>query len=838
MTPERATRDAAYEALLESLADGVDVDWGALDAAATSNVERRRYRNLRLVARVAELHRTLSLDDPFTAQPPHVGEDGPEAEALIAWGHLVLHERIGGGAYGDVYRASDSQLNRDVALKLLRADRAGSVSDERLLAEARILARVRHPHVVTVYGADIREGRAGLWMELVQGQTLQSWLQSHGVMGAGETIAAGVDLCRALAAVHAAGLVHGDIKVQNVMREDKGRLVLMDFGAGRVQGAQSLAAAGTPLYLAPEVLAGEPATPRSDIYSLGVLLFHLLTGAYPCAAEDLDALRAAHADGARIWLRDLRPELPAALVRTIERALDPDPARRFATAGEMERSLTLDADSARPRTTPRWIAAAGLLLAGAVALLVALLSSRAAAPPRVTKIAVLPFVAAVESLDQQPLVDGLTDEVVREMQRFDLDVTYAGTHRRGPIVADPDSRLDAGGFVRGSLQKSNGRTAVHIAVLRAGGAPLWSHAYDVYDTALPSIARTIAKDVAAAIGAAPRHGALDAARPPNYGAHEAYQHGRALSEQREATALLRSIDYFKQAAALDPGYAEPWAGMADSYIALGVSAFGPLPPLEARRLAKAAAESALERNPNLSEAHTSLAFAAFFHDWDWAAADVRFKNAIRLNPQYALAHHWYADYLNAMGRQDEAMAEIERAQALEPLSVLIHRDIGWHLFFQSRYDEAIAHLQETLRMDPDYAAARTLLARALAERGRYPEALDQLRSAAPRMAAARGVNLAFVAYVQAKSGDTHAADLTMAEVERLAATEYVPPYYAALAYTAERRTGRALDELERAYREQDSTLVNLRVDPRFESLHREPRFVALVTQMHFPDPRP
>jgi tetratricopeptide (TPR) repeat protein len=184
------------------------------------------------------------------------------------------------------------------------------------------------------------------------------------------------------------------------------------------------------------------------------------------------------------------------------------------------------------------------------------------------------------------------------------------------------------------------------------------------------------------------------------------------------------------------------------------------------------------------------------------------------------------------------MAERQRAQALEPLSVLIHRDIGWHLFLQGRYDEAIADLEEALVMDPDYAAARTLLARALAERGRYAEALEQLRRAAPRMTGARGVNLSFVAYVQAKSGDVQAANLTLAKVRQLAATEYVPPYYDALVYTAEGNADAALDELERAYREQDSTLVNVRVDPRFLPLRAAPRFVALVRRMKFPQEQP
>ena len=217
--------------MLESLADGVEVDWAALETFTASDVERRRYRNLRLVARVAELHRTLVLIDD---DAPAAGPDGATPRDPGAWGHLEVQERIAGGAFGDVYRARDPHLNREVALKLLRLD-VSTGQPDRLLDEARALARVRHPNVVTVHGADVRDGRVGLWMEFVHGRTLESWVQAHGALSAGEATTLGVDLCRALAAVHGAGLVHGDVKAQNVMREEGGRIVLMDFGAGRVQ---------------------------------------------------------------------------------------------------------------------------------------------------------------------------------------------------------------------------------------------------------------------------------------------------------------------------------------------------------------------------------------------------------------------------------------------------------------------------------------------------------------------------------------------------------------------------------------------------------------------------
>jgi serine/threonine-protein kinase len=824
MKPERVR----YEALLESIADGVEVDWETLDSSATSDQERRRYRNLRLVARVAELHRSMVIDDGAAADVDAAPES--PAAAPTEWGHLAVGERIAGGAFGDVYRARDLQLNRDVALKLLRADVSSRQPVDRLLAEARTLARVRHPNVVTVHGADVRDGRAGLWMEFVHGRTLEASLQSHGTFGAGEAATLGVDLCRALAAVHAAGLVHGDVKAQNVMREEGGRVVLMDFGAGRAQGGAPIALVGTPLYLAPEVLAGEPGTPRSDVYSLGVVLFHLLTAAYPCSAEDLDGLRTAHADGARVWLRDLRPDLPDALVRAIERALDADPARRFETAGAMERALASAMHPAAKRSAyPFWVLALALTLAAASSM-VGLPRPRAVPAVHLQSIAVLPFVASDGGAADRHLTAGLTTDVVREMQRFDVEVKRAATDGGAAEPGALESRLGADGIVRGELRRTGSRTVVHVAVVRAGGAQFWSREYPVLDAGLPAIARAIAADLAAAIGTSPRAGAPAPPRQTNYAAYDAYQRGRALWEQRTPASLMRSLDYFKLASTLDPSYAEPWAGMADAYIALGVPAFGPLPPLEARRLAKEAALNALERDHDLAEAHTSLAFAAYFQDWDWTAAEVRFKKAISLNPQYALAHHWYADYLLAMGRYDEAMREIRRAQQLEPLSLPVHRDIAWHLFFQRRYDEAIAQLEETLRMDPAYAPAHTLMARALAEQGRYAEAIEHVRRAEPSLPAK--TYLSFLAYVQALSGDRPAAERSLREID--AVQGYVPPYYLALVYTALGQGDRAIRELQRGVREQDATVVNLKTDPRFDPIRGAPGFQDVLKTLRFP----
>jgi tetratricopeptide (TPR) repeat protein len=395
-----------------------------------------------------------------------------------------------------------------------------------------------------------------------------------------------------------------------------------------------------------------------------------------------------------------------------------------------------------------------------------------------------------------------------------------------------EQRLNADATLRASSSRADGQSRLRVAVVRAGASELWSKEYALDGDTLPSLARTVAADAAAALRLRVRPGAPSAGHQASFTAYDAYQRGRALWEQRTPAALMRSLEFFKRAAELDPAYAEPWAGMADAYIALGVPAFGPLSPIEARRHSKDAALQALKIDPDLVEAHTSLAFAAYLHDWDWTAAEKGFKRALSLNPQYAVAHHWYADFLTALGRFAEADAEIRRALELEPLSIIIHRDVAWHLFFQRRYADAVSHLRETLRLDPAYVPARTLLGRALVEQGEYAEALRELNEAAsgrPTPALE-----SFVAYAQARAGNKRAAEEWLAGIRRAPNAVYVSPYYLGLVRLALGERGAALDEFERAYREQDTTIVNLKADPRLDPLRQEPRYQHLIEVLRFP----
>lgn len=320
------------ESLAESALDGGPVDWVDAESHA-SDADRGVVRQLRLVSAIANVHRTVGSE---YVSPP---APGPALPLPSRWGPLEVREHVGRGSFGDVYRAWDLRLDREVALKLLHRDSEDRSST--IIDEGRLLARIRHPNVVTIHGADRIDGRVGLWMEFVRGRTLETLLVERGAFGAQEALLVGLDLCRALSAVHRAGVVHRDVKAQNVMREEGGRVVLMDFGTGlqRSLAAGEPTLSGTPLYIAPELFAGGPATRQSDIYSLGVLLFHLVSRSYPVPGCSIGEVRAAHGAGRRLWLRDLRPDLSERFVRTIEPALAVDPGARYQSAGEMEQAL-------------------------------------------------------------------------------------------------------------------------------------------------------------------------------------------------------------------------------------------------------------------------------------------------------------------------------------------------------------------------------------------------------------------------------------------------------------------------------------------------------------------
>jgi hypothetical protein len=370
--PENDLDDDAVDRAIGQLADGQPVDWAALEQEVRSDGVREVLKYLRIVGDITNLH--ASIPDPI-AESDRAAAGGGQASTAVTegvvemWGRYRLIEKVGEGTFGTVHRAWDPELEWEVAIKILHRHFTEAHLKERLLREGRALAKVQHPNVVRVLGVESHGDRVGLCMEFVRGETLEEVLQTHGVLNAREAVLVGEDVCGALAAVHLAGFVHRDVKARNVMRERTGRIVLMDFGTGlEMRPATTrgpLDIAGTPAYMAPEVLTGGPASARSDVYSVGVLLYRLVTSEYPVDGRTMEDLHEAHVQGRRRLLSERRPDLPLPFILVVERAIAADPLLRHPSAGALLEALgTVDADAQAARgATGRFLATALLVVA-------------------------------------------------------------------------------------------------------------------------------------------------------------------------------------------------------------------------------------------------------------------------------------------------------------------------------------------------------------------------------------------------------------------------------------------------------------------------------------------
>ncbi len=876
---------AALLPLAESIADGSPIDWDAAEASA--NVEEQAIiRQLRILENLAGLHRSLPADpaDQTKSDPATMGRRASASPAIGSWAHLALVERLGGGSFGEVYRAWDRHLEREVALKLLRGTDA-SIDDpqaSRITMEGRLLARVRHENVITVHGVAVHEQRVGLWMELVRGATLEQQLQKHGPFSAREAALVGIDLCRALAAIHAAGLIHRDVKAQNVMREEGGRIVLMDLGTGREidrTGRRSLSdLAGTPLYLAPEILGGATASERSDLYSLGVLLYHLVTGSFPVRATTIDQLREAHAQETGVRLRDARADLPTAFVQVVDRAIANDPNRRYASAGALETDLvsaldgaaashaSLPAPAVAPTAVPRvgWrrpVAIAGLV-AATLALVVLGWSRRPApfAPGSIRSIAVLPVTNLTGDASQEYFADGMTEELIGALGQLGLGQLRVIS--RTSVMQFKDSKqpvpeiaktLHVDAVIESSLRLLIERTAdgrpgtkrvrIHSRLIYAGtDTEVWDKTFerivaDVFDLQ-SEFAKAVADGIhleltkgqqgmVATSSGGVLQGVSGRSRTVNPQSYEAYLRGRYLWNKRDPEHLRSALDEFKKAVDLDPTSALAWSGLADGYSML--ANYDDQPPRQVKPLARSAAQRALELDDSLAEAHAALAEFEWNYNWDFAAAQKEFDRAMTLNPNYASAHQWRGLYLNWAGRFDEASEELKRAEALDPLAPIIQINVARCHFYARRYDEAAALVEQLAQRQADFWAVHALLGQIYLAQNRLPDAIRELLRAR-ELSPSTMRNLGVLGDVYARAGRRADAQKLLGELTALASTRYVPPVYSAMIHMGLGDKPQALNLLEQAYADRSDWILQLGVEPEFDPLRDEPRFKDIVSR--------
>jgi serine/threonine-protein kinase len=801
----------------------------------------------------------------------------PRPPNLVQPGQRVAHYQVLGelerGGMGVVYTARDLTLGRRVALKCPLATADDPRERKRLLREARTASRVSHPHIVPIFEVLEHDGLPWLAMELVEGTSLRSLLAAGRPLPVRDILRYAEGIASALEAAHAKNVLHRDVTPSNIMVTGDGRALLTDFGLARILRISDTSSTqsrdsdldgdrvvGTFRYMSPEQALGKPLDARSDLFSLGAVIYEMCAGAPAVTGEGPEALDAL-LHRPPVPVSRLNYQVPEELERIVRKSLAKDPDERYQTARDLVADLRalrrrLEHEdyvevhvAAPPARRARWLVAAAVL--AVVAALVAtrpLAREASGTAPAVVAagsagaLAIVPFENATGDSGWTHLAEGVTDDVTRELQRSGVMVKSRQSAGQLRSLGDAEigQRLGIDRVARGRISLDGGDILLEARLVRPStGADVWKRTYRQPIDRLGGLYVMVAEDIAAVAPSAPTvpstgRPSIDPGHRASFRAYEAYHKGRVYWEQRTKEGFLKSIDYFKEATRLDPDYAQAWVGMADAYLGLGV--YSSFRPQEARRLGNEAAIKALALDPNLAEVHTSVAYGFYMYDWNWAAAEAEFQKAIQLNPQYATAHHWYADYLTAMGRPREALREIQTAAQLEPLSTLIQRDVAWHYFFQRRYEAAIAQLNETLRLDPRYVVARSLLGRVLIEAGRAEEGLVELQKAAPDLP--RASALAFVAYGEAAVGRAEQSQATLEKLFRSPDRVYMSPYFVALVYTRLGKPHEALQWLEKGFESHDAPMANVSVDPRLESLHSEPRFQSLLRKMDFPDRRP
>jgi TolB-like protein len=834
--------DQLVDDLVDAILDGAPIDWASVESSSEGITVRPLVGQLRVLAAVAELHRGTAPSASTISQGPPSDSEPKLAGGPALWGHLRLLERIGRGSFGEVYRAWDPSLDREVALKLLSA---GPPADDRatsaLIHEGRLLARVRHPNVATIYGAEQISDQIGLWMEFVRGQTLEQILHERKFVGVAEAIDIGLELCRAMSAVHGAGVLHRDIKTHNVMRAEDGRIVLMDFGTGReLDDDASSDLAGTPLYLAPEILEGQPATVQSDIYSLGVLLYHLVTGSYPVHAQTVRGVRRAHDRGERTAVRTARRGAPRKLARVIERAIDSHLERRYQSVEALGADLL--ALKPRPRSARLAYAAASaagfILVVGAgwevagrqvgfpkpSALLMGFGGVNDAGGVRIRPIdrpviAVLPFKNVSAQPDTEYLVDGLTDEIIRnlavvqglQVRSRTSSFAFKDKPRELQQIAE---QLGANLIVEGSVGREGNRLRINARLVQIeGDIPLWADPFDRELKAIFSIPEEISRAVVNSLGLA--SGRTQRRFVTNLEAYELYRQAHALVDRRGIPNAQKAAELFERVVARDPGFALGHAGLANAYAFMSFPYRG-VAFETAYPIMRAAALKAIQLDPRLAEAHAAMGWV-YSYEHDWVNAERAFQQAIDLDPSLTQAYTSYSiSTLQPLEKYDQALQRLQEALRHDPLSLDLQREIGLVQLFSGRYAAAVETFRRVSEVEPDFPFVHEWLARALILTGSVKEALPLLEPGVPYLA---------LGYVIAGR---------RAEAESFAAAWEGYPFRLAVISAALGDTERALAALERAAISEPHRMGRLFIEPEMAALRGHPRFAALRKRFNLP----
>lgn len=833
----------------------------------------------------------------------------------LAIAHYRILKRLGKGGMGEVFLGEDTkQHGRKVALKVLPPELTKDESRlRRFKQEARAILALNHPNILTIFEIGETDSTFYIATEFIEGETLRQCLW-HNPIKVDEALGIAIQVAMALEAAHAAGIVHRDVKPENIMlRHDRfvrDRFVkVLDFGLVKLTERESPitdpeavtmaishtnpgAVLGTTGYMSPEQAQGEPVDPRSDIFSLGVVLYEMVAGHAPFAGPTDSHVRVSIIDHEPAPLTTQSAEAPRHLERIVSKALAKDKAKRYQTVTDLKLDLeqlreelhfsdseirsqtqhhsrtevtglatsqssrqsmtAADAVDTTPRLSsranvagrvgrPRTVAfvVLAIVLAGVIGAVYFYSRLRS-----IDSVAVLPFVNDSNDPNAEYLSDGISESIIRSLSQLpNLRVmSRSAVFRFKGKNVDPQEvgrSLKVGAVLAGRLVKQGDRLIIKTELIDVSdGSQLWGAEYnntlsDIFSVQ-EEISRKISEKLRVRLSGEDEE-KLAKRYTKDAEAYGLYLKGRYFWNKRDEAGLRNGIKYFKEAEEKDPSYALAFSGLADSYALL--SDIGVVKPSDEMPKAKAAAQKAVDADPTLAEAYTSRAFVKLAYDWDWLGAEADFKKALELNPKYPTAHQWYASYLIQMGKFEQAKKEIEQAHQLDPLSPIISSNLGQYAYYEHRYDDAIDNYNKTLEIVPDFWVAHHYRGLAYTMKGMHEQAIAEFRDLieSPGEGPLKEGSVekdpevaASLAFAYAGAGRRKEAEAILERFKTLAAQRYVSPLYFAIAYAGLNDQDQAIAFLNKAYESKHPGLVLIRIDPLFDRLRSDARFKQIV----------
>jgi serine/threonine-protein kinase len=810
-------------------------------------------------------------------------------------GRYEIRSRIGAGGMGDVYLAHDIELDRTVAIKILPEDVAADEQRlQRFMQEARAASALNHPHILTIYEIGISDNVHFIATEFIDGATLRRRLD-EGIKLI-DILDIAIQAGGALSAAHHAGIIHRDVKPDNIMVRRDGYIKLLDFGLAKLivssgsasdTEAETMAmintsagaVVGTAKYMSPEQAKGTAIDARTDLWSLGAVIYEMVTHHEPFFGETPTETISLILQREPPPLDTYVSNVPGELQWIVSKALTKKRSDRYQTADEMVADLRnlkrklevselsgslpelrlsqskgraigaltttgapLVSGSAPTLSSAeyivtgikqhKWATITSLLvLIIGIAALVFYLRSRPTGVA-IQSIAVLPFENQSQDAETEYLSDGITESIINSLTELPnvRVIARSSVFRYKGQKIDPlkaGQELGVQAVLTGRLIQHGDRLSISTELLDVSeNKQLWGEQYEENMSDILALQRTISGQISHNLRlklSGEDQNRLTRHYTENVDAYQLYLKGRFLWNKRTSESLAKAVEYFNQAIEKDPGYALAYAGLADTWYSRGW--YRHVEPKDAYEKAKAAANKSLEIDPNLAEGHAILAAISTVYDWDWEGAEREFKLAIQLNPNYATAHQRYSLFLPALGRSEEAIAEARKARELDPLALPINENLGDVLYLARRYDEAIEQLRKTLELDPNYGVAHSTLSKVYEAQGKYAESVEErLKSSTPETAAE--VRKAFAA-----SGIKGVWKNRLDVLLERSKTTYVSPADIALFYTRLNDRDQAFAWLEKALAERSINFNYLVADPRFDNLRSDPRLAELLKRV-------